>query len=91
MAPMTVGIEIPDEVEKRLRARWGDLSRRALEAVAIEAYRSGALTAAEVQQMLGLASRWAVESFLRQADAFLDYGPDDLRRDLQELRRASAQ
>ena len=90
MESMTVGLEIPDEVEKRLRTRWGDLSRRALEAVAIEAYRSGVLTAAEVQQMLGFTSRWDVETFLRQADAYLEYGPDDLRRDLEELRRASA-
>jgi predicted HTH domain antitoxin len=90
MESMTVDLEIPDEVEERLRARWGDLPRRALEAVAIEAYRSGALTPAEVQQMLGLASRWDVEAFLRRADAFLDYGSDDIRRDLQELRRVSA-
>jgi hypothetical protein len=90
MESMTVDLEIPDEVEERLSARWGDLPRRALEAVAIEAYRSGALTTAEVQQMLGLASRWDVEAFLRRADAFLDYGPDDIRRDLQELRRVSA-
>jgi predicted HTH domain antitoxin len=87
---MTVAIEIPDDVEKRLRARWGDLSRRALEAVAIEAYRSGTLTAAEVQHMLGLSSRWDVEAFLKKADAFLDYGPDDLRRDLEEQRRTPA-
>jgi predicted HTH domain antitoxin len=61
-----------------------------LEAVAIEGYRSGAITPAQVQQMLGLSSRWETEALLRRAEAFHDYTMDDLERDLATVREASS-
>ena len=88
---MNVAIEIPDEIGQALRARVGDLSRAVLEAVAIEAYRSGAITPAQVQQMLGLRSRWETETFLHRAEAYHDYTMEDLERDIAELRDASRQ
>ena len=57
--------------------------------VAIEAYRSGAITPAQVQEMLGLRSRWETESFLRRAEAFHDCTMDDLERDITAIRAAS--
>jgi len=88
---VNVAIEIPDEIGQALRARVGDLSRAVLEAVAIEAYRSGAITPAQVQQMLGLRSRWETETFLHRAEAYHDYTMEDLERDIAELRDASRQ
>ena len=41
---MTVAVDIPDDLERRLRDGWADMPRKVLEAVALEAYRSGALT-----------------------------------------------
>lgn len=41
------------------------LSQRALEAVAVEAYRSQLISATEVQQMLHLPSRLAADAFFR--------------------------
>jgi hypothetical protein len=40
-----------------LSAVGGDLSRRALEALALEEYRSGHLTEAELQKLLGFGTR----------------------------------
>ena len=54
---MNVAIQIPDEVGRALMAGGADVTRAVLEAVAIEAYRSGAITPAQVQEMLGLRSR----------------------------------
>jgi hypothetical protein len=54
---MTVAVEIPADLERRLRDGWTDVPRKVLEAVALEAYRSGALTGTEVQRLLGLESR----------------------------------
>ena len=85
---MTVSIEIPDELERRLRAGWSDLPRRALEAVAIEAYRTQTLTAAEVGQLLGFDSRWEVGAFLSRNDANLGYTETDLIEDLKAIRSA---
>ena len=70
---MNVAIEIPDDIGRVLGGQAGDVSRAVLEAVAVEAYRSGTITPAQVQQMLGLRSRWETESFLRRAEAYHDY------------------
>jgi predicted HTH domain antitoxin len=86
---VNVAIDIPDDIEQVLAAQAGGVTRAVLEAVAIEAYRSGAITPAQVQQMLGLGSRWETESFLRRADAFHDYTMDDLERDIAAIRDAN--
>ena len=88
---MNVAIEIPDDIGQLLAAQEGGVSRAVLEAVAIEAYRSGAITPGQVQQMLELRSRWQTESFLRRADAYHDYTMDDLERDIAAIRDTSPQ
>ena len=88
---MNVAIEIPDDIGRALAGQAGDLSRAVLEAVAVEAYRSATITPAQVQQMLGLRSRWETESFLRRAEAYHDYTMDDLERDIAAIRHASGQ
>jgi predicted HTH domain antitoxin len=88
---VNVAIDIPDEIGRVLAAQAGGVSRAILQAVAAEAYRSGAITTAEVQQMLGLRSRWETESFLRRAGACHDYTMDDLARDIAAIRDASGQ
>ncbi|MFN0165230.1 MAG: UPF0175 family protein [Bryobacteraceae bacterium] len=85
---MTIAIDIPDEIGQVLAAQAGDLSRTVLEAVAVESYRSGAITSAQVQKMLGQRSRWETESFLRRAEAFHDYTMKDLEQDIAAIRDA---
>jgi len=86
---VNIAINIPDDIGHILAAQVGGVSRAVLEAVAIEAYRSGTITPAQVQQMLELRSRWETESFLRRAEAFHDYTMDDLEQDIAALRQAS--
>jgi predicted HTH domain antitoxin len=62
---MEVTLHIPDEIAKRLSAAGGDVSRRALEAIALEGYRDQTLTLYQVSEMLGL-SRVETEDFLGQ-------------------------
>jgi predicted HTH domain antitoxin len=83
---VNIAIDIPDDIGQVLVAQAGGVSRVVLEAVAIEAYRSGAITPARLQQMLGLRFRWETESFLRRAEAFHDYTMDDLERDIAAIR-----
>ncbi|MDE3198599.1 MAG: UPF0175 family protein [Acidobacteriota bacterium] len=86
---MNIAIDIPDDIGHVLAAHAGGVSRVVLEAVAIESYRTGAITPAQVQQMLGLRSRWDTESFLHRAGAFHDYTMDDLEKDIAAIREAS--
>lgn len=86
---MNVAIEIPEDIAHQLTTQWGDLSHRTLEALTLEAYRSGVMTEAQVQRMLHLPSRWAVEIFLKRAHAYLDYTEADLERDIIAIRKVT--
>ena len=61
---MDVTVHIPEELARRLRAAGGDLSRRALEALALEEYRAGRLTTPEFGRVLGLEPE-ALDDFLK--------------------------
>jgi predicted HTH domain antitoxin len=63
LAVMEVTLHIPDEIAKRLSAAGADVSRRALEAIALEGYREQTLTLYQVSELLGL-SRVETEDFL---------------------------
>lgn len=60
---MEIILRIPDDVAQRLSAAGGDVSRRALEALALEGYREEALSLYQVSEMLGF-SRSETEDFL---------------------------
>jgi len=60
---MEIALRIPDDVAKRLLAGGCDLTRRALEALALEGYRDQTLTLYQISEMLGL-SRVETEDFL---------------------------
>lgn len=83
---MSVTIELPEEIAHQLEEKWGDLPRRALEAVALEGYRSEALSGGQVAEMLGL-SAWEAEAFLSSRGAELRYTADDFREDMEANRR----
>lgn len=87
---MNVAIDIPDDVGRSLTANGRtNIEQAVKEAVAVEAYRSGAITPAQVQEMLGLRSRWETEAFLHRTEAWHDYTTDDLDRDIAAIRAAS--
>jgi predicted HTH domain antitoxin len=86
---MKVALDIPEEIARRLHDRWADLPKQALEALAIQAYRSEVLTSAEVGSLLGLASRWEVEDLLARSGVPLPYSEADFTEDLQRLRATS--
>ena len=86
---MNVVIEIPDDIGHALATQAGGISRAVIEAFAIESYRSGVITTAQVQQILGHSSRWETDSFLKRAEAYIDYTMDDLARDVAVIREIS--
>ena len=83
-----VAIELPEDIANRLGGE-GELSNVTLRALSAQAYRDGKLTHAEVQRVLGFASRWETDAFLKQAGAYLDYTEADLDNDLAASRRIS--
>jgi hypothetical protein len=70
---MDVTVQIPDDLASRLAAAGGDLSRRALEAFALEEFKSGRLTKPELRRLLGYETRAALDGFLKAHGVFEEY------------------
>jgi predicted HTH domain antitoxin len=83
---VNVAVELPDDIAQQLETAWQDMPRRVLEAVAVEGYRSGALTRGQVQRLLHL-SWWETEAFLKERQAYLPYDEEDLEHDRAALDR----
>jgi predicted HTH domain antitoxin len=62
--------------------RWPDLPKQALEALAVEGYRTGALTEEQVRRLLQLETRFQVHSLLKEHRVPLQYTKADLEDDL---------
>ncbi|MDX2151479.1 MAG: UPF0175 family protein [Bryobacteraceae bacterium] len=84
---MNVAIELPEDIARQLEAAWDDMPRRALEAIAVEGYRSDALNREQVARLLGL-DFWQTEAFLKERQAWLAYDDNDLSADRAALDRA---
>ncbi len=80
---MQITIEIPEDLGNLLEVKWGNLSERTLESLAVEGYRSGILTRGQVRQLLNLPSFYEVEQFLKERGADLLYSEEDLEQDIQ--------
>jgi predicted HTH domain antitoxin len=86
---MEVVLRIPDDVAQRFVDAGGDVSRRALEALALEGYREQTLTLYQVSEMLGL-SRIETEDFLGRHNVSLSaIGEADLDREAALFEAAS--
>ena len=85
---MDVAFSVPDALAERLQERWGDLSKRALEAIVADAYREDALTLGEVREMLGHSTRLETEAFLKDRGALLEYTEQELEADVEAARAA---
>lgn len=84
---MNLTVEIPDDVAQRLTAAGGDLTRRALEALALEEYKRGRLTKPELRRLLGFATGAELDAFFKDHEVFGSYTPADLERDRRDLQR----
>ena len=81
---MPVTLNIPSEVEEVLRQAWGgELDRAALEALAIEGYRSRRFGVSVVR--LGLESRWDAEHWLGAHGVEWNYTMEDFEEDRKTM------
>jgi predicted HTH domain antitoxin len=86
---MEITLNLPEDIARGLEAKWKDLPRAALESLALEAYRSGALTTAQVRRLLGFETRYELDGFLKRHRVYLNYSVDDLERDIEVSRQFS--
>jgi hypothetical protein len=86
---MQITLNLPEDVAEGLAGKWADLPRAALESLALEGYRAGALTQAQLRRLLGFGSLTEVDAFLKQHGVYLDYTLEDLDKDTANSRRVT--
>jgi hypothetical protein len=80
-----VEFQIPDDIGSRLTEAGGDLSRRALEAFALEELKAARITETELRRMLGLA-RLQLDGFFKAHGVYEDITIEDINRDIADLK-----
>ncbi len=82
----TVDVHIPAALAERLGGPGPGLDRRALEALAVEAYGAGHLTHFELRELLGFETRHELDGFLKARGVYERVTLEDIRRDLADLK-----
>lgn len=83
---MNLELRIPEDVAHLLASEYADLSRAAVEALALEGYRSKRFSEGQVRRMLGFSSRMQVHAFLKEHGVYLHYSLEDLEQDRESSR-----
>lgn len=84
---MSVTIDLPVEIESRLRTRTPDLAESLKEAAALELFRRGILSHFELSQVLGL-DRFETDAYLQRHNVFEgSLTSEDIDADRQTLER----
>jgi hypothetical protein len=86
---MHIAIDIPDNIPNVV-APDQDPARAALEAMALEGYRSERLSEYDVRELLGFTTPMQVHGFLKEHGVHLHYSMADLEHDIRESDRIVA-
>ena len=83
----TVRLDLPPDVEQRLRCETSDLSEEVKEAYVLELFRRGKLSHYELSRILGL-DRFETDAYLKRHNIFEgSLTQEDLEADFQTLRK----
>jgi predicted HTH domain antitoxin len=78
---MRIWLDLPDDVVEHLAENGHDLSRTALEALAIDAYRMKRISGQQLCQLGGIPSRYELDGFLKDHGVPLEYTFEDFDRE----------
>jgi len=84
---MEITINLPEDIAGVFSANGENIEREVLEATALEGYRSGKLSQAQVRRMLNLATDMQVDAFLKEHEVYLEYDINDIKRETEFLNR----
>ena len=83
---MEVTVHIPDDLVSRMNRAGADLSRRALEGLALEEYRNGHISEPDLLRLLGFQTRYELDGFLKAHGLYQNVAMADIDRDLADLK-----
>lgn len=78
---MEVTINLPEDVAQVFLRNGESIEREVLEATALEGYREGKLSQAQVRRMLGFATDMQTDAFLKEHQIYLEYDLEDIKRE----------
>jgi len=84
---MELTVQIPDDLARSMSGSGEDLARRALDALALEEFKSGRLTKPELRRLLGFGTRYRLDGFLKAHGVYEDYTMEDFERDRDALKQ----
>jgi predicted HTH domain antitoxin len=76
-----IWLDLPDGAVRQLAEEGQDLSQVALEALAIDAYRTNRITAHQLCELLDIPSRYELDGFLKRHGVPLEYSLEDFERE----------
>ena len=87
---MVLMLNIPDSLANNLGASPELVSQAVVEGFAVDAYRCGTLSSAEVGELLKHTSRWETEDFLAKHGAWPDTMEAEVLEDIHNLAQLHA-
>ncbi|MGA7461282.1 MAG: UPF0175 family protein [Candidatus Korobacteraceae bacterium] len=81
---MQITLDIPEELATVLAGSGQDLSRAALEAIGLEAYRQRRISGYQLRTLLGIPTRFELDAFLKEHQVE-KYTVEDFDHDLANL------
>lgn len=82
---IAITVELPESIAEKLGNSNTEISRSALEAIALESYRLDRLSGFQIMEMLGLETRLELDAFLKEHQVDLEYSFEDLEREHEAL------
>jgi hypothetical protein len=84
---MTITLNIPDEAWREARGgRNGASVRPLLEYICVELYKADVITGPQLQEMLGLETRYQLDGVLKAHGVFYDYSPEEMEIEAETSR-----
>jgi hypothetical protein len=78
---MQVVVDIPDNLAPQLIAAGRNPARSVLEDALVQAYREGRITAGQLMDALGIATRYELDGFLKARQVWIEYTPEQMAAD----------
>jgi len=78
---MQVVVEIPDGLASQLIATGQNPARAVLEDVLVQAYSESRISAQQLMEALGIATRYELDGFLKARQVWIDFTPEQMAAD----------
>jgi hypothetical protein len=82
-----VTVNIPDNLASQLIPAGQDPARAVLEDALVQAYRENRISGHQLQQALGIETRYELDGFLKARQVWIEYSLEELEADRATMER----